>query len=62
MERDPRKRFQTAEEMKEQLEDTSLVKLTGRHHHLRVPRVWSARWHSSRLTIFSAPFPSCSSG
>jgi serine/threonine-protein kinase len=51
MERDPRKRFQTAKEMKAQLEDTSLVKVTGRHHHLREPKVWSAQWHSARLGI-----------
>jgi serine/threonine-protein kinase len=57
MERDPGKRFQSAKEMKEQLEDTSLVKLTGRSRHLRVPRVWSARWHGSRLTILSAAAP-----
>jgi hypothetical protein len=57
MERDPKKRFQTALEMKAQLEDTSLVKVTGRHHHLRAPKVWSARWHSSRLTIISIAIP-----
>jgi len=57
MERDPRNRFQTAKEMKAQLEDTSLVKLTGRYHHLRAPREWSARWHGSRLTILSAAGP-----
>jgi serine/threonine-protein kinase len=57
MERDPNKRFQTATEMKEQMDDTSLVKLTGRHHHLRVPRVWSARWHGARLTILSVMAP-----
>jgi len=57
MERDPRKRIQTAKEMKEQLEDPSLVKVTGRFRHLRVPRVWSARWHSMRLIIFSVLVP-----
>jgi hypothetical protein len=57
MEREPRKRIQTALEMKAQLEDTSLVKVTGRHHHLTVPRVWSARWHSSRLVILSVLGP-----
>jgi serine/threonine-protein kinase len=57
MERDPRKRYQSAKEMKEQLEDPSLVKLTGRYHQLRVPRVWSARWHSARLTILSSMVP-----
>jgi serine/threonine-protein kinase len=57
MERDPRKRIQTALEMKAQLEDTSLVKLTGRFHHLRAPRAFSARWHAHRLTILSATFP-----
>jgi serine/threonine-protein kinase len=57
MEREPRRRFQTAKELKEQLEDTSLVKLTNRHVHLRVPRVWSARWHSMRLNIICAMIP-----
>jgi serine/threonine-protein kinase len=57
MERDPKKRFQTVLEMKAQLDDPSLVKVTGRHHHLRTPKVWSARWHSSRLTILSALVP-----
>ena len=57
MEREPRRRIQTAKEMKAQLEDTSLVMLTGRHHHLRVPRVWSARWHGLRLYILSAMLP-----
>ena len=57
MERDPGKRFQTASEMKEQLDDPSLVKLTGRHHHLRVPRVISARWHGARTYILSASLP-----
>ncbi len=57
MERDPAKRIQTAKEMKAMLEDTSLVKLTGRSNHLRVPRVWSARWHGARLTVFSAMIP-----
>jgi serine/threonine-protein kinase len=51
MERDPNKRFQTALEMKAQLEDTSLVKIIGRHHHLKTPKVWSARMHSARPTI-----------
>jgi serine/threonine-protein kinase len=57
MERDPRHRFQTAAEMKAQLEDPSLIKMTGRSHHLRVPQVWTARWHSSRLVILSAAAP-----
>jgi serine/threonine protein phosphatase PrpC len=57
MERDPKKRFQTAEEMKAQLEDTSLVKVTGRHHHLRAPRVISAKWHSMRLYVLYAMIP-----
>jgi serine/threonine-protein kinase len=57
MERDPRKRIQTAKEMKAQLEDLSLVQVTGRHRHLRVPPVWSTRFHSSRLTIISVTIP-----
>ncbi|HEX4086777.1 MAG TPA: protein kinase [Chthoniobacteraceae bacterium] len=57
MERDPRKRIQTATEMKSQLEDLSLVKLTGRHNHLRVPKVLSTRLHQARLVILSASVP-----
>ncbi len=57
MDRDPRKRFQTALEMKAQLEDTSLIHVTGRHHHLRAPREISARWQANRLTILSACAP-----
>jgi len=57
MERDPRKRIQTALEMKAQLEDTSLVKVTGRSHHLRAPKVWSTRLHSSRLAVLSVLGP-----
>jgi serine/threonine-protein kinase len=57
MERDPKKRFQTALEMKAQLEDTSLVKVTGRHHHLVAPKEWSTKFHGHRLTIFSFMAP-----
>jgi serine/threonine-protein kinase len=54
MERDPRRRIQTVLEMKKQLEDTSLIQVTGRHKHLRVPRVWSTRFHGARVGILSA--------
>jgi serine/threonine protein phosphatase PrpC len=57
MERDPRKRFQSAKEMKEQLEDLSLVKVTGRHNHLRAPRITNMRWHSMRLYVFCGTIP-----
>ncbi|MGA3169578.1 MAG: protein kinase [Chthoniobacteraceae bacterium] len=57
MERDPSKRFQSAKEMKAQLEDLSLVKLTGRHSRLRAPKEWSTRWHGSRIYILSAMLP-----
>jgi serine/threonine protein phosphatase PrpC len=57
MERDPKKRFQSALEMKTQLDDTSLVKVTGRHFHLVAPKVWSTKFHGHRLTIFSAALP-----
>jgi serine/threonine protein phosphatase PrpC len=53
MERDPKKRYQSALEMKAQLEDTSLVKVTGRHNHLQTPQVWSSYWHGHRMTILS---------
>ena len=61
MERDPRKRFQTALEMKAQLEDTSLVKVTGRHHHLKAPSEFSSKFHGNRLVIILRPRARCSS-
>ena len=57
MERDPRRRYQSAAEMKAELEDFSLVKLTGRHRRLRTPKVWSSYWHHARLIVFSALIP-----
>lgn len=57
MERDPRRRYQSAAEMKAELEDFSIVKLTGRDRRLRAPRVWSSYWHHARLIVFSALVP-----
>ena len=57
MERDPRRRYQSAAEMKAELEDFSLVKLTGRHRRLKRPKAWGSRWHQARLVVFSAMIP-----
>jgi len=46
MERDPKKRYQTAVEMRAELEDYESVQLTGRHTRLQAPQVWKShfRW------------------
>jgi len=57
MERNPRFRFATVLEMKEELENPSKVIMTGRVTRLQRPKAWKARWEGSRLVILSALFP-----
>lgn len=57
MEREPHRRIASAELMKAQLLDFSLVPMTGRNERLQVPKVWTMRWHSMRLYVFSALIP-----
>jgi serine/threonine-protein kinase len=44
MERDPKRRFQSAAEMKAELDDYEKVELTGRCTRLQAPQVWKARF------------------
>ena len=37
--------------------DPESVKITGRHHHLKSPKVWKTRWQGSRLVVLSAVVP-----
>ena len=53
MEREPQDRYQSASEMKGELDDPSSVKLTGRHHHLALPKLWKTRWHGYKLHVIS---------
>ncbi|HEY5229207.1 MAG TPA: protein kinase [Opitutaceae bacterium] len=43
LERDPKKRYQTAEDMKRELDNLSLVEVTGRAQRLRAPQPWKSR-------------------
>jgi serine/threonine-protein kinase len=43
LERDPKNRYQTAADMKRELDDLSTVKLTGRDQRLRAPQPWKSR-------------------
>lgn len=56
MEREPHRRFSSAADMKAELDDPSKVIMTGRHHHLTLPKLWKTRWHGSRAVILSAIF------
>src|SRR5271169_355286 len=44
MERDPKKRYQTAAAMKAELDNPSAVQLTGRCDRLHTPSAWSHTW------------------
>jgi serine/threonine-protein kinase len=46
LERDPRQRYQSAADMRRELEDFSTVKLTDRHLRLRAPQPWASHRHT----------------
>jgi serine/threonine-protein kinase len=51
LERDPRQRYQSAAEMRRELEDFSTVKLTDRHLRLRAPQPWASHRHTVVLGL-----------
>ncbi|HWB59618.1 MAG TPA: protein kinase [Chthoniobacteraceae bacterium] len=51
MEREPQDRYQSAAEMKAELDDPSSVKLIGRHHHLTLPKLWKTQMHGYRMQV-----------
>ena len=51
MERDPKRRYQSAAEMKKELDDYDCVELTERCTRLRSPQVWKSRFRMVPLTI-----------
>jgi serine/threonine protein phosphatase PrpC len=57
MEREPHRRYASAEAMKAELDDFESVHVTGRHHHLVSPKIWKARWQSARLTVICILIP-----
>jgi serine/threonine protein phosphatase PrpC len=44
MERDPKRRFQSAAEMKRELDDYEIVQMTDRHSRLQAPQIWKSRF------------------
>src|SRR5579884_1442433 len=51
MERDPKRRYQTATEMKKELDDYESVELTERFTRLRSPQVWKSRFRPAPIII-----------
>jgi serine/threonine protein phosphatase PrpC len=51
MERDPKRRYQTALEMRTELENYEVVVLTSRHSRLRSPQIWKSRFGALPLII-----------
>ena len=44
MERDPKRRFQSAAEMKRELDDYEVVQMTDRYTRLQAPQIWKSRF------------------
>lgn len=51
MERDPKRRYQTAEEMRSELENYEGVELTDRFSRLQAPQIWKSRFRMVPLII-----------
>jgi serine/threonine protein phosphatase PrpC len=51
MERDPKRRYQSAAEMKRELDDYEIVPLTKRYERLRSPQVWKSRFRLVPMII-----------
>jgi serine/threonine protein phosphatase PrpC len=51
MERDPKRRFQSAAEMKAELDDYEKVEMTDRCSRLQAPQIWKSRFRNAPLII-----------
>jgi hypothetical protein len=51
MERDPKKRYQTALEMRTELENYEAVVMTSRHSRLQAPQIWKSRFRMVPMII-----------
>ena len=51
MERDPKRRYQKASEMKTELDDYEKVQLTGRCSHLQAPQIWKSRFRMLPMIV-----------
>jgi serine/threonine-protein kinase len=57
MEREPHERYSSAQEMKAELDNPATVALTGRHHHLALPKIWKTHWLGMRMTVLCVLIP-----
>jgi len=57
MERDPFKRYQSAAEMKVELDAPESIKITGRHQRLRRAAPWKRRFRRVRLVLITSLLP-----
>ena len=57
MARNPQDRYQTALEMKNDLDHPDQVQVTGRAQRLQAPAAWKSRWRSMRLTVLAVAIP-----
>jgi serine/threonine protein kinase len=51
MERDPKRRYQTAAEMKKELDDYESVQLTDRYTRLQAPQIWKSRFRMVPMLV-----------
>jgi hypothetical protein len=51
MERDPKRRYQSALEMRTELENYEAVTMTSRHSRLQAPQVWKSRFRMLPMII-----------
>ena len=57
MARNPQDRYQTALEMKNDLDHPAQVHITGRASRLEAPAAWKSRWRRMRLVILAVGIP-----
>jgi serine/threonine-protein kinase len=51
MERDPKRRYQSAAEMKKELDDYECVEMTDRFSRLQAPQIWKSRFRMAPLIV-----------
>jgi serine/threonine-protein kinase len=51
MERDPKRRYQSAGEMKRELDDYEVVEITGRCSRLQAPQIWKSRFRMVPMIV-----------
>ncbi|HEV2394646.1 MAG TPA: protein kinase [Verrucomicrobiae bacterium] len=51
MERDPKRRYQSAADMKRELDDYEIVEMTARHTRLQAPQIWKSRFRMVPVVV-----------